>query len=167
VRDLRPGDEPSAVRFEHDAPGEPWEDELPGLRRSALEQMRGPAVYLDLPRAEVLLAQFHETSTFRGWALRAVAVMVNHFHLVVSVADDPDPRRVLADFKAYGTRALSRRFGKPPSNTWWTAKGSVRKLPDEKALANAVRYVLLKQPYPLVVWPSERDPARPPGEPGA
>ena len=45
----------------------------------------------------------------------------------------------MADFKAYGSRALNRRYGRPPSETWWTDKGSKRKLPNEEALAAAVR----------------------------
>ena len=78
--------------------------------------------------------------------------MVNHYHLVVQVPDDPSPNKILADFKAYATRALSHRFGAPASETWWTSKGSKRKLPDEEALRAAVIYVVKKQPNPLAVW---------------
>jgi REP element-mobilizing transposase RayT len=159
VRDLRPGDDPSTVRIEHDIPGEPCEDPMLGLENSAREQMKGPPIYLDAEKAAVVLAQFQETAAHRGWTLRAVAIMYNHFHLVVEVPGDPLPRKVLADFKAYGTRALNRKYGTPPSETWWTDKGSKRKLKDDRAVAAAVNYVLHKQPNPLVVWN--------PGEPGA
>jgi len=152
VRDRRPGDANGPFRFEHDMPGEPWEDEIIGLRRSALELMKCAPIYLDLEKAETVLAQFQETAGFRHWKLRAVAIMANHFHAVVLVEGDPEPRKILADFKAYGTRALNRRFGQPPSETWWTNNGSKRKLRDERALATAINYVLYKQPYPLVVW---------------
>ncbi|MFL5243270.1 MAG: hypothetical protein ACJ8FY_14285 [Gemmataceae bacterium] len=43
----------------------------------------------------------------------------------------------------------------PPSETWWTTKGSKRKLPDERALENAINYVLYKQAHPLVIWPQK------------
>jgi REP element-mobilizing transposase RayT len=155
VRDRRPGDQPTSVRFEHDIPGEPWEDEIPGLQRTALENMKGPPIFLDLEKAEVVLAQFQETARHRGWTIQAVAIMHNHFHKVVQVRDDPDPGKILADFKAYGSRALNRRYGKPPSETWWTTKGSKRKLQDERAVENAINYVLYKQPRPLVVWSPE------------
>ncbi|QDU23708.1 transposase [Urbifossiella limnaea] len=164
VRDLRADEAPSGVRREHDLPGEPCEEAIPGLYRSALERMTGPTILLDLTHAEVLLAQFQETAAYRQWVLHAVAIMVNHFHVVVQVPDDPDPRKILADFKAYGTRALNRRYGTPPSETWWTTNGSKRKLRDDEALAAATRYVLFKQPDPLVVWSPESDV---PGEPGA
>lgn len=122
VRDLRPGDEQSLSRFEHDLPGEPWEDEIPGLYRSAREQMRGAPTYLDREKAEAVLAQLQETAGYRGWTLRAVAILPNHLHVVVQVAGDPQPGKILADFKAYASRALNRRYGRLPSQTWWTEK---------------------------------------------
>ncbi len=155
VRDRRPGEQETPFRFEHDIPGEPWEDPIAGLERSACENMNGPPIFLDLDKAELLLAQFQETAAYRRWTLRAVAIMTNHFHLVVQVSDDPPPRKILADFKAYGSRILNRRYGRPPSETWWTDKGSKRKLPDDRAVAAAIHYVLYKQPRPLVVWSPE------------
>jgi REP element-mobilizing transposase RayT len=161
VRDARAGDEPGNFRFEHDMPGTPYEDELPGLRDAAAARMTGPPIYFDPEKAEIVLAQFRETATYRGRTLLAVAIMHNHFHTVVQVPDDPDPGRLLADFKAYGSRALNKRYGKPPSDTWWTTRGSKRKLPDDAAVAAGNHYVLFKQPRPLVVWSPDR------GAPGA
>jgi REP element-mobilizing transposase RayT len=155
VRDTRPEDVPGDFRFAHDIPGTPWEEELPALHRAAERQMKGPPVYFDIPKAETVLAQFQETAAYRGRLLRAVSLMYNHCHLVVQTKDDPDPGRMLADFKAYASRALNRGFGKPASDTWWTNKGSKRKLKDDEALAAAIHYVLYKQPNPLVVWSPE------------
>ena len=155
VRDRRHGEEETPFRIEHDLPGEPWEDEIPGLQRSALERMKGPPIYLDLDKAEILLAQFQETAGHRGWTLRAVSIMRNHFHMVVQVSDDPKPSKILVDFKAYGSRALNRCFGKPPGETWWTTKGSKRKLNDARAVEDAINYVLYKQPNALLVWSLE------------
>lgn len=81
--------------------------------------------------------------------------MCDHFHMVVGVLGDPEPGKILGDFKSWGTRALNRQFGKPPSSTWWTERGSKRKLPNETAIAQAVNYVLNKQPNPLVTWSPE------------
>src|SRR5262245_15177087 len=102
VRDLRPDDPASAVRFEHDLPGTAWEEEVPGLRRAAVEQMKGSPISFDTEKAEVVLAQFQETAAYRAHTLRAVSIMVNHVHFVVQVPDDPSPDRLLADYKAYG-----------------------------------------------------------------
>jgi REP element-mobilizing transposase RayT len=128
--------------------------------------MKSPPIYLDLAKAEAVLAQIQETAAHRSWTLQAVAIMANHFHLVVQVADDPKPRKILADFKAYATRRLNRQYGEPPSETWWTTNGSKRKLADERALANAIHYVLYKQPRPLVLWSAELG-RLPVGTPGA
>jgi len=152
VRDLRANDPPSVVRFEHDIPGEPSEEEIPGLHASAISLLKGPPIYLDLERANLILEQFRETASYRYWTLHAAAIMFDHFHLVVEVPDDPNPDKILADFKAYGSRALNRKFGIPPSKTWWTNGGSKRKLSDREVVFAAIRYVLVKQPDPLVVW---------------
>ncbi len=152
VRDRRPSDEDSVVRLEHDIPGTPSDEDLPGLWRAAVAQMKGPRVRVDLEQAQVLLAQFQETATYRTWALHAAAVMDNHIHIVVTVPGDPSPTDVLGDFKSYGSRALNRRWGKRPNGTWWTESGSKRKLPTDGAVVCAIRYVQNQQ-FPLIVWP--------------
>ncbi len=175
VRDRRPEDDPTQFCFEHDMPGEPWEEEIPGLQRSALELMKGPPIHLDLEKALILLPQFRETAQFRGWTIHPVAIMFNHLHMVVAVPDDPNPTKILADFKAYCSRVLNRKYGKPPSETWWTTNGSKRKLKNDNASAGATHYVLFKQPKPLVVWcrirgllvPKHLADQSNPGEPGA
>jgi REP element-mobilizing transposase RayT len=146
----------SEPRIEHDIPGTPYEEETPGLERSARALMRGPAIRLNRKQAQLLLAQFRETAAQRDWTLHAVAIMANHFHLVAEVGNDPDPRKVLADFKAYGSRALNREFGKPASETWWTSNGSKRKLSGDLAVESGVHYVL-RQEYALVIWPRSDD----------
>ncbi len=167
VRDRRQNDLPTIVRIEHDIPGEPSEDPIPGLEESARNLMKGPPLYLDHDKARIVLSQFQETAWYRGWVLRAVAIMYNHFHAVVLVPNDPHPRKILGDFKAYATRALNQQFGRPLSGTWWTDKGSKRRLKNDEAVADAVHYVTRRQPSPLLVWenPVEAGPGIVLGEP--
>jgi REP element-mobilizing transposase RayT len=75
--------------------------------------------------------------------------MSNHFHVVIR--GDAEPARMLGDLKGYASRVLSRRWGKPASGTWWTTSGSKRRLKDDAAVADAVRYVQA-QKVPLAVW---------------
>lgn len=157
VREHRSGEEPSATRREHDEFGQAYEGSLPGLQRAAAAQMKGPPVLLTLDQALLLLEQFKETAYYRRVILLAVAIMANHFHMVVTPAGDPDPGRLLGDFKSYGSRCLNKAFGRRASGTWWTDRGSKRKLPDEQAIATAINYVLHKQPNPLVTWSPERE----------
>jgi REP element-mobilizing transposase RayT len=128
---------------------------MPGLRRASEQLLKGPPILLQTRQAHVALAQFLETARFRDWSILAVSIMVNHFHIVVSVPGDPSPGKILGDFKSWATRALTAHFGEPPSKTWWTERGSKRKLSTEAAISEAIQYVLYRQPSPLVTWSPE------------
>jgi len=141
----------SDIAMTHNIPGTPYDLDHPKLNDFARDAMKGPAVLLTARQAEELLSQFQETAHHRKWGLIAVAILPSHVHIVVGVVGDPDPARVLADFKAYGTRRLNRVFGKPESGKWWTERGSTRKLADEIAVNCGTRYVR-DQLRPLVVW---------------
>ena len=155
VWEHRPEDPEDKPRAAHDLPGTPYDEDMPGLQERSRALMKGPPINLTTAQAEVLLAQLQETARIRGWELRAVAILFNHFHIVVGVPGDPHPGKILGDFKSWGTRTLSKRFGEPPSETWWTERGSKRKLPDERAITAAVHYVLYEQPNPLLTWSPE------------
>src|SRR5688572_16973948 len=151
VRDRRPDESDSPTRREHDVPGEEYDAGMPGLWQSARERLKGDPVRLSHDQARALLDQFHQTAEYRSWMLQAVAVMANHAHIVVEALSEVDPSDLLADFKAYGSRALNRRWGKPASGTWWTEGGSKRKKATADAVEEAIEYVRA-QPYALVVW---------------
>ena len=155
VWEHRAGDPQEESRVVHDLPGTEYDEEMPGLQYASRALMKGPPIHLTTEHAKTLLSQFRETATHRGWELRAVAIMFNHFHIVVGVVGDPKPSKIVGDFKSWGTRTLSRRFGPPPSETWWTERGSKRKLPNEAALLAAIRYVLYDQTNPLLTWSPE------------
>ncbi len=155
VRDTRVGEEDPIVRLEHDIPGTPFEEEIEGLARSAQELMKGPPIYFDLEKAIIILNQFRETTAYRKHKLYAVAVMYNHVHFVVEALKKYTPKRLLADYKAYGSRALNKVYGEPPSETWWTDNGSKRLLKDVDNFARAKHYVLKRQPNPLLLWSPE------------
>jgi REP element-mobilizing transposase RayT len=151
VRDRRPEDEPSKARHEHDDPNTPYDREFAGLHRHAQSLLKCEPIRITLAQAKALLEQFKETAQYRGWDLRGVAIMANHVHILVGVTGDPDPTRVLGDFKAYGSRRLSRDWGKPPSGTWWTYDGSKRKVKDAAHLRAVIEYIR-KQENPPIVW---------------
>jgi hypothetical protein len=134
-------------------PGSECQADLPGLKRFASDALAGEPVWLSAEHATTLLSQFRETAQYRKWELFAVAVLVNHAHLVVGVRGDPEPATILGDFKEYGSRALNRQFGKPPAR-WWTQTGSKRKLPHADALRGAIAYTR-DQDRPLLVWLNE------------
>jgi len=125
----------------------------PALRRHSQRLLKHDPVWLTAVDADILLTQLQETSQYRGWELLAVAIMSNHIHLVVGVADDPEPTTLLRDFKAYGSRALNLRSSQKLMR-WWTEHGSVRKLHSEDAIAQVVQYVA-RQHLPLALWQND------------
>jgi REP element-mobilizing transposase RayT len=152
VREHRLLDPVAARRVAHPLPGSDYDKSIPGLERASTKLRKAPLIRLTTPHAKTLLAQFRETAAHRGWSILAVAIMFNHFHLVVGVPGDPSPSKILGDFKSWATRALTERFGQPKSETWWTERGSKRKLGNEKAILGGIHYVLYKQPSPLLTW---------------
>jgi REP element-mobilizing transposase RayT len=139
------------------APGEPCADPIPALATFAANEMVEAAVYLDPKQAESVVEQLRETARHRGWQLLVIAVMATHVHLVVGVPGDPDPERLLADFKAWCTRRLNRVFGH--KRHWWVQSGSRRKKESPAAIRAAVEYVR-DQKNPLIVWLDPRVAAR-------
>jgi REP element-mobilizing transposase RayT len=150
VRNYRPTDLPTTVRIEHDRPGEPWEGPIPGLYASAQALLKQPPVYFTTAQARVVIDKFAETSRFRGRRFLAMSVMRNHLHAVVGFEEYIDFDRLLNDYKSYASRGLNALAG--ARQLWWTRDGSHRLLPDDRAYANAVHYVLFKQHKPLARW---------------
>jgi len=72
------------------------------IEESARRRLKTPPVYLSIEQSRGLFEQFHETAEYRRWRMVAVAIMSNHAHILVGVPGDPDPEKVLGDFKSYG-----------------------------------------------------------------
>jgi len=136
----------------HNIPGTPFDADIPPLEAWVRKHMKGSPVSLVKADAEAMIAQYQETAQIRGWTLQAASVMFNHTHVALSVPGDTDPDLILETLKSWATRALKKNRPLPPNGTFWTAKGSKRKLSDEEALRAAVIYVVKKQPNPLAVW---------------
>src|SRR5262249_4423592 len=113
VLEHREADIEEDERVNHGMPGTPYDRAMPGLWRKAQENMKWPPSHLGWAEAGEVLDRFQETASYRGWRLVAVPLMYNHFHIVVGVPDDPEPGKILGDFKSWGTRRLSGRFGAP------------------------------------------------------
>jgi REP element-mobilizing transposase RayT len=139
----------SGEKVLHNTSGTPCDADLPGLQAYASAIMTEDAVRLDLAQAEALAGQLRETAGHRGWRLLALAVMANHVHVVVGVPGDPDPEKLLGDFKAWGTRRLNSGWDR--RKHWWTQSGSTRPKKTAAALRAAIEYVR-DQPHALVVW---------------
>ncbi len=143
VWDARPDDPATdALRLEHDRPDQPYDADIAGLKRESQRLMKGSPVWLTREQADSVLAQFLETTTFRGWALHAASIMANHFHAIVEAPDDVRSDDILGDLKSYASRRLNKAYGKPIGGTWWTASGSKRPLREIDRLHVPIMYTL-------------------------
>lgn len=129
----------------HNQPGTPYDSADAERQEIAHQAMLGDPVYLTAEQASIIAAQFQQTSQHRGWELLALAIMANHFHLVVSVPTAPPAENLLRDFKCYASRRLNEHFPRP-------ASGSCRALKNERAIENAFDYVVIRQHRPHIVW---------------
>ncbi|MFO1004488.1 MAG: transposase [Planctomycetaceae bacterium] len=143
----------------HNQYGTPAAPPNESLRESARRSLKSTPIVLTQAQAESLFTQLQETAKIRRWLLIAVAIMQTHLHLVVGVHGDPDPDKVLGDFKAYGSRCLNQGWGQPKSETWWTTGGSTRKLADDLAVETVVPYIR-QQPNSLLIWTRETGQAK-------
>jgi REP element-mobilizing transposase RayT len=134
------------------APGGEFADPMPALAEYTRGLLKTAPVLLDSDDAQCLIGQFHETAAYRGWAIDAVAVPVNHVHVVFGVPGDPDPAKMLGDWKSYGSRALNRRCGR--RSDWWAVSGSRRPLKSAERRWAAIRYVR-DQENALLIWLSD------------
>lgn len=137
----------------HNRFGTPYSTGQPKLEAWMRSRMTGPPVSLARPDALALIEQYRETAAVKGWRVEGASVMFNHTHVVLGVAGDPDPQAVLELVKSWATRRLKRHRPLPPNGTFWTARGSKRKVSNVRA---AVVYVVRKQPNPLAVYWDER-----------
>ena len=144
----------NGLPYIHNLPGTPCDADVPRLEKAMRAAMCGPPIRLTHDQAKTVAAQFQETASYRDWLLLAVSVMANHVHIVVGVTGDPEPDKLLHDFKSYASRSLNRSCPRPVNGTWWTESGSKRKLRDEEAIRDAVNYIR-DQDYPLVIWVDE------------
>src|SRR5262245_35698574 len=78
----------SAERRSENAPGEMTAEPMPALEACARDHLSAPPVYLSRTQADRVLDQLHETASYRGRVIDAVAVLADHIHLVFGTPGD-------------------------------------------------------------------------------
>jgi REP element-mobilizing transposase RayT len=115
----------------------------PQLARAALRAMNGPAVGLSVSQRQRVEQSIVKHAAVRGWTLHAVQCRTAHVHVVVT-ATGVSPETVMAQFKAWSTRALNamRDMKSESRGRVWTRGGSTRRIYDDEGLAAVVMYVV-------------------------
>jgi REP element-mobilizing transposase RayT len=101
--------------------------------------MHDDAVILEPRRRTIARKAMMETAAHRGWTIHELAVRSNHAHVVVT-AGDVSAGRAMGILKSFASRELNKTVD-VPRRTWWTRRGSKRRLYTQEALHRAIRYV--------------------------
>jgi REP element-mobilizing transposase RayT len=137
------GDERGTVDREHNefnGPFVPPDEEWVALRA---DQLAEPPLKLNAKMRGETDRAIRAHAEFRGWHLHAAHVRTNHFHIVVAAVLPSD--RMLAQFKAYATRALRKSDAIGNRRNVWTEGGSKRRLYTDQAVIDACNYVMFSQ----------------------
>jgi len=106
--------------------------------------MTGEVVYLTEHRRALVDAALVAECQAQGWELHARNVRTNHAHVVVSA--ERSGKFVRTHLKALASKVLSDDAGLPMAGhngrkRWWTEKGNVVPIENEKSLEEAIVYV--------------------------
>jgi valyl-tRNA synthetase len=145
------GDERGSVDRQQNLPGEPYVLGDEQRERAEFSQQHQPAVTLEPQQRQVVQQTIREVCQHRGWTLHAAHVRTNHVHVVVSA--EPEPERVMNDFKSYATRRLREQDLVGQDESVWTRHGSTRYLKEEPSFEAARRYVIDEQGESLTPAP--------------
>ena len=141
------GDPRGSVDRIHNRYGAPKIQPNPQRVKYEKSLLKSPPVRLNTERRHVVEHAIRETCKIRKWTLWAVNVRTNHVQTVVSARKPPE--LVLNALKANATRELREAGCWRHDHSPWAYGGSKRRLWTEKALNNAIDYVLYEQGDPL------------------
>ena len=132
----------------HNEFGTPYDADIPALQTYSKSKLSEPPVFFDYEQANLILLRWQKAIPEIDWHLFAVAIMPNHFHVVLASPIGQTKEDYLRTLKARASFSLNKKYGK---RTWWTISGSVRYCFDEHSLDTRIEYVM-NQENPLVVW---------------
>ena len=117
----------------------------PARRDAEAAMLVEDPVYLTPDQRAVVDAILVEACGNLGWVLHTRNVRTNHVHVVVSAAEDG--KRIRSRLKALASLRLSEHAGFLPSagkngaRKWFTEKGNVEEIWDDRHLAEVIDYV--------------------------
>jgi REP element-mobilizing transposase RayT len=134
------GDRRGSVNRENNQYGDSFIASAPNLCRKERDALKNPRFLLKQSQRNLVLESILQVCRFRGWLAHAVHVRSNHVHIVVSGTEKPE--KMMADFKAYATKAMRQSDNNTPTfKKYWTRHGSTKYLWTKESLALAIGYV--------------------------
>jgi REP element-mobilizing transposase RayT len=147
------GDPRGSVSMRNNIFGEPLLPYDPIKQRNHRNRMTQPPYQLDEARRKVVMDAIKEVCTYREWHLIAAHIRSTHVHVIVSAPCRPE--KVMGDFKAYASRALTRSGFESSSRRRWEVHGSTGYIWRDESLGAAVHYVVREQGEPMEVYVEE------------
>ncbi|MCG3182166.1 MAG: hypothetical protein ICCCNLDF_00227 [Planctomycetes bacterium] len=106
-------------------------------------KLKHPPVTLDAPSRKIVRDAIEDYCRFKDWPLFALSVRTNHVHVVVKAVETSS--KMLNAIKARATRMLREAGAFEANRPIWTERGNQGKLLTEKAVNDAINYVLNEQ----------------------
>ena len=145
-----PGDIRGTASRHRNIPGSIFIPYSPSRMRLNQKRMRQPPYELDIMRRRIVMQAIMEVCRYRRWELIAAHVRTTHVHAVVQAACRPE--KVMTDFKAYASRALTREGFDSANRKRWSRHGSTIYKWSEEDVESAVHYVIKEQGEPMEVY---------------
>jgi REP element-mobilizing transposase RayT len=135
------GDERGSVDRHNNGYGDPYYDPNAKWKKLSVQYSKAEPVVLNAEQRKATEAAIRETCEKRGWSLLAVNIRTNHVHSVVSPGS-LNPSMALNGFKANATRMMRESGCWKLKSSPWAAKGSKRRLWNERHIELAIDYVI-------------------------
>ncbi len=143
--DIRP-----TVDRNHNKPGQPFIHHDPGRAKDERDKMNGDPIHLTAPQRAVIETIIPEICKRGGWTYRICAAPdeADHVHILLDAERSIDPDRIMMWLKRWLGEALTNRWSKPLSGTWWAKGGSTPPVKDQQYLNNAYHYIRRQRTLP-------------------
>jgi REP element-mobilizing transposase RayT len=150
------GDQRGSVDKDHNQYGSNFVSPNSGLHKQEQTSLKNSPIILDKNIREVVLKALLRVCGYRGWITHAVHVRSNHIHIVVSGKEKPE--KMMADFKAYATRAIKKNSNNQALvRKYWSQHGSTKYLWTKENLVSTVEYVKNRQGKVMSLWVGDLD----------
>lgn len=143
------GDPRGSVHRRRCGYGMPLYPPMPGLMRAEERLLAHEPVRLDAIRRGLVAEAVRGVCRHRAWVLHALAVRVEHVHIVLTTAPDVSPEVAMTSFKAWATRRMVEGGALPAAVKAWSRHGSTKYLWSLGGLEASRRYVQEEQGEPL------------------
>ena len=122
--------------------GTPLYPPMPGLVGAERAELKHAPIRLNAIQRGIVARTVGEVCSHRAWTLYALAVRVEHVHVVLSLGLDIRPEEAMTSLKAWASRRMIEAGALPNGARAWARHGSTRYLWSQDRLHLACSYVL-------------------------